>query len=151
MPNIGSVLKEEVVRLCRKELKKEMTAVRKITAAHRRDLASLKRQLAESQRRVQLLQRQASKTQGPGPSPTTEKPIRFVAKGVRSMRQKLGLSAADLARLLDVSEQSVYNWETKKATPRREQVQSIAALRGLGKREARARLDALAQKGKKRS
>lgn len=69
------------------------------------------------------------------------KPIRFVAKGLRSMRQKLGLSAAELASLIGVSEQSVYNWEQKKATPRREQVAAIVGLRGIGKKEARARLE----------
>jgi len=42
MPNIASVLKDEVVRLCRKELKKAALPIRKITAAHRRDLAEIK-------------------------------------------------------------------------------------------------------------
>ncbi len=141
MPNLGNVLKDEVVRLCRKELRKELGPVRKITAAHRRDLAALKRHLAEAQRRVQLLERQAARSGAARPQAVTDRPIRFVAKGLRSMRQRLGLSAADLARLIQVSEQSVYNWETKKTTPRREQVQALAALRGLGKREAHAQLE----------
>jgi DNA-binding transcriptional regulator YiaG len=70
-----------------------------------------------------------------------EKQTRFVAKGLVSLRKRLGLSASDLARLIGVSMQSVYNWERKKATPRREQVAAIAALRGIGKREALQRLD----------
>jgi hypothetical protein len=41
-----------------------------------------------------------------------------------------------------VSPQSVYNWETRKATPRKEQLAAIVALRAVGKREARARLEA---------
>src|SRR5207248_252885 len=69
-----------------------------------------------------------------------ERPVRFVAKGLKSMRKRLGLSAAQLAALVGVSEQSVYNWETKKATPRKEQFAAIIALRGLGKREAQRRL-----------
>jgi DNA-binding transcriptional regulator YiaG len=141
MPNLGNVLKDEVVRLCRKELRKELGPVRKITTAHRRDLAALKRQLAEAQRRVQLLERQAARAGAARPQPSTDKPVRFVAKGLRSLRQRLGLSAADLARLIEVSEQSVYNWESKKTTPRREQVQALAALRGIGKREVRAQLE----------
>ncbi len=46
------------------------------------------------------------------------------------MRQRLGLSAADLARLIQVSEQSVYNWgdEEDDATARAD-VQALAALR----------------------
>jgi transcriptional regulator with XRE-family HTH domain len=53
------------------------------------------------------------------------------------------LSAAQLALLLGVSEQSIYNWETKKATPRKEQLAAIIAMRGIGKREAHERLDAV--------
>jgi hypothetical protein len=37
--------------------------------------------------------------------------------------------------------QSVYNWERKKATPRKEQIAAIVALRGIGKKEAHQRLN----------
>jgi DNA-binding transcriptional regulator YiaG len=144
MPNIGSVLKDEITRLARRELKKEVGHVRKITATHRRDLAAIKRQLASAQKRIQLLERQASRTRAvPIAAESSEKPVRFVAKGLVSLRKRLGLSAAGLAKLIDVSEQSVYNWEAKKTVPRRQQVEAIAGLRGLGKREAHARLEKL--------
>lgn len=71
------------------------------------------------------------------------RPVRFVAKGLRSLRARLGLSAAQLATLLSVSEQSVYNWETKKTMPRQEQLAAIIALRGVGKRDAHSRLDSV--------
>ena len=67
-----------------------------------------------------------------------------MAKGFRSLRTRLGLSAAELATLLDVSPQSVYNWEHQKSVPRASQVASIAALRTMGKKEARLRLEAAA-------
>jgi DNA-binding transcriptional regulator YiaG len=66
-----------------------------------------------------------------------------VAKGLRSLRTRLALSAKQLALLLGVSEQSVYNWDTKKATPRKEQLAAIIGVRNLGKREAQQRLDAV--------
>ena len=56
---------------------------------------------------------------------------------------RLGLSAKQLSLLLGVSEQSVYNWEAKKTTPRKEQLAAIIGMRDLGKREAQLRLDAL--------
>jgi DNA-binding transcriptional regulator YiaG len=112
MPNIASVLKDEIVRLCPKELKKEAYPIRKITAAHRRDLAEIKRQLVAAHKRIQTLERAAAKTAPIRPAAPSGKLIRFVAKGLRSMRQRLGLSAADLAALVGVSEQSVYNWDT---------------------------------------
>lgn len=73
------------------------------------------------------------------------KPTRFVAKGLVSLRKRLALSAPQLARLLGVSTQSVYNWEHKKAVPRKEQVSAIVALRPVGKKEVQQRLDALAR------
>jgi transcriptional regulator with XRE-family HTH domain len=69
-----------------------------------------------------------------------EKPIRFVAKGLVSLRRRLGLSAAELARLLGVSTQSIYHWEHKKTTPRKAQVAAIVALRSIGRTEAQERL-----------
>jgi DNA-binding transcriptional regulator YiaG len=79
-----------------------------------------------------------------------EKQTRFVAKGLVSLRKRLGLSAADLARLVGVSMQSVYNWEHKKATPRKEQVSAIGALRSLGKREAHQRLKDVSRPAKRK-
>lgn len=56
------------------------------------------------------------------------------------MRKRLGLSASQLGALIGMSEQSVYNWETKKATPRKDALAAIIELRGVGKREVQRRL-----------
>ena len=71
--------------------------------------------------------------------------VRFTATGLRSQRKRLGLSAADYAQLVGVSAQSIYNWEREIARPRKEQIAVLAALRGMGKREAQARLRQLAK------
>ncbi len=42
--------------------------------------------------------------------------------------------------LLGVSAQTVYNWEGEKSRPRQQQMAAIKAVRGMGKREATARL-----------
>ena len=55
-------------------------------------------------------------------------------------------SAADFATLLGVSGQSVYKWEHGEARPRARQLEAIAALRGIGKREAAARLEKMQEK-----
>jgi hypothetical protein len=41
-----------------------------------------------------------------------------------------------------VSAQTIYSWERKASAPRAQQRTSLAAVRRLGKREARARLEA---------
>jgi transcriptional regulator with XRE-family HTH domain len=61
----------------------------------------------------------------------------------------LGLSAKDFGKLIGVSSLTVYNWENGKSKPRRSQLPGIISVRGLGKREAIRRLEALA--GTKRS
>jgi DNA-binding transcriptional regulator YiaG len=75
-------------------------------------------------------------------SPSASK-VRFVPKGLRAQRSRLGLSAADYGKLVGVSAQSIYNWEQGHAKPRAEQLATLAALRSIGKRDARARLNAL--------
>ena len=142
MPNIGVLLKDEISRLCRREIRKTVASVKKASAAYRRDIASLKRQLAALQKKSASLEKRTNVARDSNPT-LPDRPVRFVAKGLRSLRSRLGLSAAQLALLLDVSEQSVYNWETKKATPRKEQLAAIIAMRGIGKREAQERLDAI--------
>ena len=53
------------------------------------------------------------------------------------------MSAAEFAALVGVSGQSIYKWEHGEARPRAKQLEAIAALRGMGKREAAARLEQL--------
>jgi DNA-binding XRE family transcriptional regulator len=141
MPNIGAVLREEITRLARKESRSQVDPTRKAALQHRRDIAALKRQVAVLQRQLALVSRKL--LSGPAALPAAKdsaKRLRFVAKGLRAHRERLGLSQANLAKLLGVSAQSVYNWENEVSRPRAEQVARIAAMRGLGKREVAARL-----------
>jgi DNA-binding transcriptional regulator YiaG len=139
MPNIGTVLKEEITRLSRKESRGQIDPLRKSTAKHRHDVAELRRQVTQLERQVNLLSRKVlgASPAAPEPEPTR---VRFGAKALRSQRQRLGLSAADFGKLLGVSAQSIYNWERELARPRGEQLSKLAALRGIGKREAGKRL-----------
>jgi DNA-binding transcriptional regulator YiaG len=142
MPNLGSVLKSEITRLARKEIKTALDPLRKANAGYRREIAELKRQLAQLQREQKAstkARRPAAEAGEAGLART-----RFVPKGVKSLRARLGLSAADFGLLVGASGQSVYNWEAGKAVPRAGQQAALAAVRGLGKREAAKRVEALA-------
>src|ERR1700754_2169772 len=134
MANIAALLKSEISRLSRREIRKEVLPLRKSVAAHRREIAALKRTIAALDRRANSLAKVATRQDNESTT-SDERQTRFVAKGLVSLRKRLGLSAAELARLLGVSMQSIYNWEHKKATPRKEQIAAVAALRSLGKRE----------------
>jgi DNA-binding transcriptional regulator YiaG len=145
MPNIASVLKAEVARVARKEVRAETVVLRKAAATHRSDIAALKRRLAELEQALRRARKQGAKASAPahdddGEGSTTH---RFSAKGLASNRRRLGLSAADVGLLVGTSGQSIYHWESGKARPRAAYREAIAALRGMGKREALARLEAL--------
>jgi DNA-binding transcriptional regulator YiaG len=144
MPNIGTVLKEEISRLARKEVRSQVDPTKKTTTTHRHDIAALKRQVASLERQVALLLRKNASARPEVSPATTAKPIRFSAKRLQSQRSRLGLSAIDFGRLLGVSAQTIYNWEHEVARPRTEQLGKLAVLRGIGKREVGERLKQLA-------
>ena len=139
MPNIASVLKEEIVRLARKEVSRQTQGLRTSVSAHRSEIAALKRKNQELERELRQLRRGRQAPEESGPS--EEKPAnRFSAKGLAKHRSRLGLSAADFGALIGASGLSVYKWEKGEARPRDKYIAAIAEARKLGKREAFARL-----------
>lgn len=143
MPNITSVLNDQIRRLARREINNQSRVVRRLTAQHRRDIAALKREVASLQKMVTFLERQEKRRVASAPTPAKMEGIRFRADGLKSHRQRLGISAEDYGRLVGASGLSVYHWESGKVRPRREQVAKLAGVRGLGKREAMKRLSLL--------
>ena len=139
MSNIAAVLKDEIARISRKEIRTETDALKKASARYRAEIAELKRRLSALEKLMHSAQKQSSRN-APAEPAAAEK-IRFNAKGLRTHRERLGLSAADMAKLLQVSAQTLYNWELGKTKPRASQLGAIAAVRQMGKREADAALN----------
>lgn len=160
MPNLVDALKTEIAQLAHKALRSEAQQFKKATASHERDIAALQRRIDSLERLIVSLRGQRSQAARPHGTPRTQRPrrppraahrpgdeaqaqgpaLRFSAKGFTKLRQRLGLSAAAMGALLGVTAQSVYKWEDGKARPRSAQLQAIAAIRKLGKREAAQRL-----------
>jgi DNA-binding transcriptional regulator YiaG len=151
MPNIATVLKEEILRLARKEVRTQTNVLRKASAQYRKDIAEMKRRLSDLQRKVVPLEKQVLKDVSSQVPEVEANRVRFTAKGLRSQRKRLGLSAGDYGKLIGVTDQTVYNWERETAWPRRQQVAVIASLRHMGKRDAYARLEQLASRNRRKS
>jgi DNA-binding transcriptional regulator YiaG len=151
MPNIATLLKDEILRLSRKEIRNQTSVLKKMSAQYRRDIAALKRRIAELQRKVAPLEKQVRRTAPSQAAEVDAEHVRFRAKGLRSQRERLGLSAANYGKLIGVTGQTIYSWEGETSRPRKSQVAKIASLRQLGKREAQARLEQLKGGGKKKS
>ncbi|MDA8109489.1 MAG: helix-turn-helix domain-containing protein [Betaproteobacteria bacterium] len=146
MPNIAAVFKQEISRLARKEVRHAMLGLRKAAAQYRRDIARLKRDASRLGGEVTRLQRRVNGGAAPALSEAEAERLRFTAKGLQSHRSRLELSAADYGKLIGVTGQTVYKWEHGAARPRKQQLVALAALRGVGKREAGARLEKLGAK-----
>lgn len=144
MPNLSVVLKQEIARIARKELRTEVAALQKANTSHRRALAALRRQVAALERQLRNKEHGAvGRRQPPESADDHASPsLRFSAKGLASQRKRLGLSAAAVAKILGVSTLSIYKWESGRTRPRARQLEAIAGLRKLGKKEALARLEA---------
>ena len=142
MSNIAALLKTEIIRLSRKTVRQTLAPLQSASSSHRHQLAELKKQLQALEREVAALRKQAGKAAVAAPvAEEGGEKHRYSAKGLRSLRARLDLSAEEFGKLVDVSAQSVYNWEAEKTLPRQSQVAAIAGLRGIGKKEARARLE----------
>jgi DNA-binding transcriptional regulator YiaG len=141
MSNMAAVLRDEIRRLARKEIRLMVGTTQKAVAQYRKEITNLKRQLSKQEKSVTQLKRQLSERQE---QPATEEEplegIRFSARSVRAQRQRLGLSAADYGQLVGVSALTIYNWESGKSRPRQAQFAALVAVRGIGKREAAERL-----------
>lgn len=148
MPDINTVLKAEITRLARKELKSETDGFRKAMAAYRTEISALKKRVGELESGMKRAGTAARKASAPAPTPAADEEgngLRFRAAGMAANRKRLGLSAVDFGLLVGTTGQSIYGWESGKAKPRAQNLAATAALRGVGKSEVTARLEALKQ------
>jgi DNA-binding XRE family transcriptional regulator len=145
MPNIANLLKSEIARVARKEVRAETKGLKQAIAPYRAQIAELKRRTRELEQQVNRLGRVAKKTAASGNSEDDggSRNLRFSAKGLAAQRKRLGLSAQAFGALIGASGQSVYKWEEGKTRPRAKHLPAIASLRSIGKKEAAARLASL--------
>jgi DNA-binding transcriptional regulator YiaG len=146
LPNIAAVLKEEISRLARKEVRSQTMKLQKAVAHYRRDIAALKRNASALKTQMASLARPSRRGAQAGTEESPGKGVRFTSKGVRSHRSLLDISAADYGKLIGVTGHTIYKWEQGGARPRQAQLKALVGIRGLRKKEAAARLAGLSGK-----
>ncbi len=150
MPDVGQVLKAEITRLARKEVKRAADPLHTSIVGLKQRVSDLRKRVARLERDNQrLLAAESTRIQrGTSLEPDETEAMRVTAKGIKALRKKLGHSQKDLALLMGVSLQSVSLWERKagslKLRPKTQK--ALASVRGLGVREARTWLDTLERK-----
>jgi DNA-binding transcriptional regulator YiaG len=153
MPNIASLLKEEIARISRKQSRSETEQLKKASAHYRSEIAQLKRRIQAMEQQIKRIGKPSGRGGGGGGSSSSSaaaeaeddsgRQIRYSAKSLASQRKRLGLSAAALAKIIGVSALSIYKWESGNTRPRRKQIEAIAALRDMGRRDVQKRLEEL--------
>jgi DNA-binding transcriptional regulator YiaG len=145
MPNIATVLKDEIRRLAKREIKVNTSSIKGAAVQFRRDIAKLKRLVQGQQKDIGFLKAQEHKRLS---QPETKEEdelegVRHSARSVRAQRKRLRLSAADFGKVVGVSGLTVYTWEHGKGRPRKERLATLVAVREMGRREALAKLEAM--------
>ena len=145
MPNLAQSLKSEIQRISRKEIKTTITPLHSSTVQLKKTIADLKRKVAALEadnKRLSSLQKKIQPVE-PEVSPEIAEKVRIMAKSIKKLRDRLGLSQTDFGKLIGVSSQNVFVMEHKEGRlkPRGNTLANIMAVKGIGKREAKKRLE----------
>jgi DNA-binding transcriptional regulator YiaG len=144
MPDIATVLKSEISRIARKEIRSETDDFKKVSSQYRSHIADLRRRIDALERQLKKTTKASARSEPAAVSDDSDAvQRRFSPARLAATRKKLDLSAADFGALIGVTGQSIYKWESGEARPRSKQLDAIASVRGIGKREAAARLEVI--------
>ncbi len=142
MPNVAQVLKEEIGRLARKE-------IRAICDPLRQQVQTLRRTVRTQQETIDRLEKSLSKmvemtATDAGTSlyaPEAEKEegsqARVTPASIRRHRHRLKMSQAELGRLLSVSTNTIVRWEQGSSKPRAQHRTALLRLRHMGIRDVK--------------
>jgi len=153
MSNIAKVLKAEIARISKREAKSATQGIGKSNTWLRKTVADLKRRVLLLEKENKRLVVTVKKYQVESPQKPDEETskARLTSRGIHGLRGRLRLSQAGFAKLVGVTPYSVYLWETKKtALNLRDKTKAaLLSIRGLGAREARAKLAEAETKSKR--
>jgi len=147
MSTLAQTIKNEIRRISRREIGLALSKFR-------RDHIALKKRLAEQKSRIFAIEKEnkgllkklaaggLNQRGEVGSAPEAEH-VAVYARGIKSLRRRLGLSQINLATLVGMNRISIAHWEKKsgKITIRKpEVIKMLTELKGMKKAEVAARL-----------
>ena len=145
MSNVAEVLKGEIKRISRKEVRSAIEDLEKSNHNLKKTVIDLKKRVASLEKENKFLTKEARKLKAEPPEEHNGngRKDRLTSKGIRNLRSKLHLTQADFAKLVGASPQSVHLWENKEGplNLRDKTKESILSMKGLSAKEARAELE----------
>lgn len=138
MGKMETVMKSEIVRLARKELRAVCRPLARDVRRLKRMVSQLRTAVLALERVASLWHRQVSSQEMLLRAPEEEvKSARFSAGLIRKLRTRLGLSQQELGTLVGVTPVAVGFWEQGRSRPSEAKRAALVALRKRGKREVR--------------
>ena len=147
MAKIESIIKSEITRLARHEVRTVFRPLRKEVWGMKLNLSTLIKNFTILDR----LAKEASKGQKTEPkleaSPEEVKASRLTPERIRGLRMKLGISQRELGVLVGATNGAVLSWEKGKFKPQGEKKAALVALRKVRKRDVKKLLAEKVEEG----
>ena len=158
MPNLATLLKEEISKIVRKEVQDQVRELQKTVREQRDALARLEKQSgpAKAKAAAKPAATKPAATKSAAAKPAAAKPaaakvskapagdkrkqIRISPNTIKKHRKRLKLSQAELGELLNVSTNTVLRWEAGTSKPRSKHLSGLGQLRSMGLREVKKQL-----------
>ena len=136
MPNVAQVLREEITRLARKEVRTEYDPLRKQVRTLRQTVTGQQETIAKLEKALDKMVTLSSDTSASLYAPEEEETrARVTAASIKRHRNRLNLSQAELGTLLDVSTNTIVRWEAGTSKPRAQHRAALIKMRDLGRRD----------------
>jgi DNA-binding transcriptional regulator YiaG len=150
MPNIAKVLREEIQRVAKRQVKTELGPIRRDSVRLKKSVAELRRQIAAVDRTSRELVKKVTPAMAARETETATQnagKLRPTSKSLKRLRARLGLTQAQFGQLLGVSGQAVVQWASREGRVRMRTttLAALARIQNVGKREARRRLEEMAE------
>jgi len=141
MGKVEAIIKSEIVRLAKREMRRVATPLRRDIRSLKSTVSQLRKTVLDLERFNALQKKERDKQPPLKAAPEEVETSRLSPRLIRSLRKRLGLSQRNLARLAGVTPLAVYQWESGVFKPKKEKKGVLVALRKLGRREAKRLLE----------
>ena len=147
MPDVGKILREEISRLAKREVKQAVEPLLKQVRDLRLVVQEQKKQISKLGKSLPIETERKSREQAtPQPAGQEEsKSVRISSDSIKKHRARLELSQKEMGLLMDVGSVTIGSWESGKSSPRGQNRQAFAELRKMDVSQARKRLEELAE------
>ena len=145
MPDVAIVLKEEISRIARKEIRVRVDPLKKQVVDLRRRLRAAETTILQLQKTTNKTTNTVSRQSGAiVPDVEETRQIRISPNSVKKLRTRLRLTQAQMAQLVDVSTNTVVRWEQGTSSPRGGSRAVIASMRSMGIKQVKKQLEKMA-------